>query len=143
MKKKKKDISNVQSCPARACHQPKGTESLRLFHCSVDKGSHSLYFLLDILISMLYFSDFESNSQDKTNISKRSLPLLPNKRKCVTCYCLDLLQWDVMKWHEGKGTHSYWIYTWKTSSKCSIDISNFFLNNVFAWGQCRMFSWLQ
>lgn len=105
---------------------------------------------------MLYFSDFEGNSQEKTNLSHSSSSLLPNKRKCITCRSLDLLQWDVMKWHEDRGTCSYWIYTWKTLSKCSIDISNFFLNNMFAqanlwcsldlnrfwWGFSKLLQWL-
>lgn len=105
---------------------------------------------------MLYFSDFESNSQDRKNKIQSSSPLLPNKRKCITCYCLDLLQWDVMKWHEEKGTCSYWIYTWKILSKCSVETSSFFLNNMFAevnvgysldfdrfcWGSSNLLHWL-
>lgn len=105
---------------------------------------------------MLCFSDIESNSQDKPNISNSSLPLLPNKRKCITLYCFDLFQWDVMKWHKEKGLCSYQLYTWKSLSQCSTDIWNFLLNNMFAdvnegcsldfnrfwWGSSKLLHWL-
>lgn len=90
----KNDISKVQSHSAKACHPPQGTQPLGKIPLFNRQGQQLtiITFPFNVLISMLCFSDIESNSHDNPNLSNSSLPLLPNKGKCITLYCFDLLQ---------------------------------------------------